>query len=227
LIGWRYPLVEFAVAALWATTAWRLYFRLVDPELPSVFIDAALLHAAGEMVFYWLLVGLAILDVEGLWLPDRLTYPGIILGFLNSLAGAAFSTLSPMNDTMETMGHAVGRSAVSSLLSIVAAACIVLLIRWVYWLVRRREGMGLGDAKLMALLAAWLGLPGALLAFGVGVVLGAVVALVLLAMPSASDRPVSWAATKLPLGTFLCIGGIVSGLWGETIIAAYLRWSGF
>jgi leader peptidase (prepilin peptidase)/N-methyltransferase len=86
----------------------------------------------------------------------------------------------------------------------------------------------------MALLAAWLGLPGALVAFGLGVVLGALAALVLLAAtPSARrqsevrDQSEGWAAIKLPLGTFLCIGGVVSSLWGEPIIAAYLRWAGF
>jgi leader peptidase (prepilin peptidase)/N-methyltransferase len=111
------------------------------------------------------------------------------------------------------------------LLSIIAAAGLILLIRWVYWLIRRREGIGLGDAKLMALLAAWLGLPGALLAFALGVVLGALVALLLLAIPSARKPSERWAAGKLPLGTFLCMGGIVSSLWGQPIIAAYLRWA--
>ncbi len=78
----------------------------------------------------------------------------------------------------------------------------------------------------MALLAAWLGLPGALLAFGLGVVLGAAVALVSLAIPSKTADGTAWAVRKLPLGTFLCMGGIVSSLWGEQIIVAYLRWSG-
>jgi len=81
--------------------------------------------------------------------------------------------------------------------------------------------------KLMALLAAWLGLPGALLAFGLGVVLGSLVAVVLLAVPSARRDAESWALSKLPLGTFLCIGGIVSSLWGQPILSAYLRWAGF
>jgi leader peptidase (prepilin peptidase)/N-methyltransferase len=31
---------------------------------------------------------------------------------------------------------------------------------------------------------------------------------------------------KLPLGTFLCVGGIVSALWGEPILTAYLHWAG-
>jgi len=99
--------------------------------------------------------------------------------------------------------------------------------RWLYWLLRHREGVGLGDAKLMAMLAAWLGLEGALLSFVIGVVLGAVVAIVLLVSPAVRRDQERWAQTKLPLGTFLCVGGIVSALWGEPIIHAYLHWAGF
>jgi len=113
------------------------------------------------------------------------------------------------------------------IVGIVASAGLILLIRWVYWLVRKREGLGLGDAKLMALLAAWLGLKMALLSFGLGVFLGALVALILLAIPTARRESGNWSLTKLPLGTFLCIGGIVSSLWGESILNAYLRWAGF
>jgi leader peptidase (prepilin peptidase)/N-methyltransferase len=79
----------------------------------------------------------------------------------------------------------------------------------------------------MAMLAAWLGLLGALLAFGLGVVLGALVAVVLLVIPAARTEKSGWALKKLPLGTFLCVGGIVSSLWGQQIIAAYLGWAGF
>jgi leader peptidase (prepilin peptidase)/N-methyltransferase len=110
---------------------------------------------------------------------------------------------------------------------IIAAAGLILLIRWIYWLIRRREGVGLGDAKLMAMLAAWLGLQGALLSFGLGVVMGAVAALFLLALPSTRKNNESWAHMKLPLGTFLCLGGIVSSLWGDQMIDAYRRWAGF
>ena len=103
-------------------------------------------------------------------------------------------------------------------------AGLILLIRWIYWLLRRQEGIGMGDAKLMAMLGAWLGLPGALLAFLFGMLLGAAFAVVLLALPRRGAE--RWATTKLPLGTFLSIGGIVSALWGYAIITAYLRWSG-
>jgi leader peptidase (prepilin peptidase)/N-methyltransferase len=111
-------------------------------------------------------------------------------------------------------------------LGAIGAAFLVLLIRWIYWITRRREGIGLGDAKLMAMLGAWLGLSGALLSFAIGVMLGAVFALVILAVPAARRESDTWLLSKLPLGTFLCIGGIVSALWGQPIIAAYLRWVG-
>jgi leader peptidase (prepilin peptidase)/N-methyltransferase len=133
----------------------------------------------------------------------------------------------PLIDKSGSMKYATGRTALDSILGIFVAAGLILLIRWIYWLIRYREGIGLGDAKLMALLAAWLGLPGALLAFGLGVTLGALVAVVLLAVPSTKLDLRGWAAQKLPLGTFLCVGGLVSSLWGGPIIAAYLRWAGF
>ena len=51
-------------------------------------------------------------------------------------------------------------------------------------------------------------------------------AVVLLVVPTARRGSETWALSKLPLGTFLCIGGIVSSLWGQPMIAAYLRWAG-
>jgi leader peptidase (prepilin peptidase) / N-methyltransferase len=219
-IGIRYPLVELAVGVIWGLVAWRSF----DAFFPAEF-------AAGMMFFTWSLIALATLDAEYLWLPDALTLPSVAIGFCwwflqRVQIGRALRILSePWQDAEE---------AGKRLLAILAAALLILLIRWTYKLIRKREGIGLGDAKLMAMLAAWLGLPGALLSFFIGVVLGALVALVVLALPSKSMSAVEensaapgWWLRKLPLGTFLCIGGIVSALWGQSILAAYLRWAGF
>jgi leader peptidase (prepilin peptidase)/N-methyltransferase len=228
-IGWRHPLIEAAVAAVWALQAWQ---SLRDWTLGTLTQNLdhlakhpdALICALGWAAFLWLLLALAVLDAEHLWLPDWHTLPGIVLGFICTLLQtrldySATSLLGPR--------PSLAASALHCFYGILAAAALILLIRWVYWLFRRREGIGLGDAKLMALMAAWLGLPGALLAFGLGVMLGSVIAVVLLAIPAARTNASSWALTKLPLGTFLCIGGIVSALWGQPIIAAYLHWAAF
>jgi leader peptidase (prepilin peptidase)/N-methyltransferase len=211
-IGWRYPLVELAVGGLWAADAWRSYNAFFPLE-----------YAAGLMLLSWILLTLAVLDAEHLWLPNVLTLPGIALGFgwwlvQGEQAGwALHMPPEPWQDAKE-----IG----TRLLAILAAAALILLIRWLYKLIRHREGIGLGDAKLMAMLAAWLGLPGALLAFALGAIIGSVFALALLVVPAARRDSETWAASKLPFGTFLCIGGIVSSLWGQQMIAAYLRWSG-
>jgi leader peptidase (prepilin peptidase)/N-methyltransferase len=224
-IGWRYPLVELAVGVLWATFAWRFLEPLqvsnIASETGIIPPHIGLIPAIATMFFLWMLVGIAVLDAEHLWIADAVTVPGTVLGLGFSVLSVSVLQV-PLRE-QSGFWMQIGER----ILAILAAAGIILLIRWVYWLVRRREGMGLGDAKLMALLAAWLGFPGTLLAFGLGVVLGAVAAVVLLAVPSARRDAESWALSKLPLGTFLCVGGIVSSLWGGQMIAAYLRWAGF
>ena len=232
-IGMRYPLVELAVGALWATTVWRsgLDVLVVAPDFPRVVLYGSFLATIGWMTFYWLVTALAVLDVEHLWLPDRLTMTGAAAGFLFSVFGFRIAGIlgggGHGNGGLWNLPGGRWEMGLYRLLGILAAAGLVLLIRWVYWLVRRREGLGLGDAKLMAMLAAWLGLQGALLSFAIGIVLGALLAMVWLAIPSLRGQSERWAASKLPLGTFLCMGGIVSSLWGHAIILAYLRWCGF
>jgi leader peptidase (prepilin peptidase)/N-methyltransferase len=231
-IGWRYPLVELAVGALWAFAVCSSSGWGPEPDDSPLSLYLAIARVAGSMLFYWLLVALAALDTEHLWLPDRLTLPGTVLGlafFLLEQAAqkyrGAFYPAQP--GLLDEVLWRLLAEVLQRLLAILAAAGLILLIRWLYWLMRRREGIGLGDAKLMALLAAWLGLPGALLAFGVGAVLGALGGVVVLITRRKDAATESLATTKLPLGTFLCIGGVISSLWGQTMISAYLRWAGF
>ncbi|MGB6744103.1 MAG: prepilin peptidase [Terracidiphilus sp.] len=223
-IGWRYPLVELAIGALWGLVGWRLMGQIQAPfaaEPQSTSFGFGFLGTVGMMAFSWILLGLAVLDAEHFWLADVVTLPGIGLG-------VAFFV---WQQELLTVGSGIKLSFWEDigerLIAAAVAAGLILLIRWTYKLIRKREGIGLGDAKLMAMLAAWLGLPGALLSFLIGVALGTVVALFVLATRSARAEHGNWALTKLPLGTFLCVGGIVSALWGQPIITAYLSWAGF
>ncbi|MGA9587021.1 MAG: prepilin peptidase, partial [Terracidiphilus sp.] len=212
-ISWRYPLVELAVGGIWALSAWNSI-----PEYPVLAVaeKEAIAGAGAMMIFSWLLIALAILDAENLWLPNFLTYPGIIVGLVLTTIFWAVGTdfLRPAHP-IDFFWKRVGSAA--------AAAALIFLIRWTYWLIRKREGIGLGDAKLMALLGAWLGLSGAMLSFAIGILLGSVFALAILAVPAAQRDSDKWLLSKLPLGTFLCVGGIISALWGQPIIAAYMR----
>jgi leader peptidase (prepilin peptidase)/N-methyltransferase len=197
-ISWRYPAVELALCVLWAFTAWRVIPAMLSPDLsptqgPLNFLYSSGLDLAlGRMLLYWLLIALAMLDAESLWLPNWITIPGIALGILLNCAHFVLADWLAEGPNIGLQGT----FAVSLL------------------------------GESIAPLAAG-GLSGALLSFGIGVVLGALFAFIALALPAARRESNAWLTAKLPLGTFLCIGGIISALWGPPIIDAYKRWAGF
>jgi leader peptidase (prepilin peptidase)/N-methyltransferase len=101
------------------------------------------------------------------------------------------------------------------LLAICAAAAVPWLIRALYKVLRHREGLGLGDVKLMAMIAAFLGFAPAMLALFVGVILAALYGIVLLARRRATST------SQIPLGTFLCVGGLLAALFAEPMLSWY------
>ena len=228
-IGWRYPIVELAVGALWGIQTIEFFEDIGEGGLWSpLLIYSSVASLIFQFVFIWFLVALAVLDAEHLWLPNKLTYSGAVFGFIAAMLilWLRAPTILEHYGASGLLRRLLLDAAWKRLLAILAAAGLILLIRWLYQLVRHREGIGLGDAKLMAMLGAWLGLEGALLAFALGILMGAVVGLVVLARGARAGTK-NPALAKLPLGTFLCIGGIVSSLWGQPILAAYMRWAGF
>jgi leader peptidase (prepilin peptidase)/N-methyltransferase len=100
----------------------------------------------------------------------------------------------------------------------VCAAGLILAIRGLYWLVRRREGMGLGDAKLFAMIAVWLGPANAALTFFLAVVAGAVYGVLWLGL----RRREITANARLPLGSFLCAAAIYTAFDGRGTVEWYL-----
>lgn len=184
---------------------WR--YPLVELGTALLFLLSCLtfgvtLEAVGMAVLCFLLFGLAIMDAETLLLPDAFTLPGITLGII-------FSGL--------TGGW---RAAAWSAVYALGAAVLILLIRAIYWLVRRREGMGLGDAKLLALIAAWLGLRQTLLVLFLGVVSAAIFGLLCVWRKKARS---ALQFTQLPLGSFLCAAAIYAIFCGEQTIKWYLQ----
>lgn len=224
-IGWRHPLVELSVGALWAYVVWQ---TLTSTEVRSfaALSYISLLNAVATLVFVWLLVGLAALDAENLWLPDRLIFPGLLLGILLSVARPALETFY-IGGGFDEWKHRTGVSFSHWFLGIVIPTGLIFIIRHLYRVFRNRDGIGAGDVKLVAMLGGWLWAQVALLAFGVGVLAAAAYALVLYANPTMRGDRDSWLEEKLPFGTFLAIGGIVGGLWGVPIVTAYMNWAGF
>jgi leader peptidase (prepilin peptidase)/N-methyltransferase len=232
-ISWRYPAVEL-VLGLWFALLAHYFFFATLAYLQfghNVWNDA--LQAISLTSLGFLLIGLLVMDWQTHTLPDAFTFPGIMIGFVLVCCRAVFLApgeydivLNPRHSLrMSSPGSYVAKGNVfmtgpehlvlGRLLAIVAAAGIILLIRWLYQLLRNREGLGLGDAKLLAMIAAFLGFWPAVLALFVGVVLCGTYAVILLVRNKAT------ASTRLPLGSFLSIGGLISALICTSVIAWY------
>lgn len=104
----------------------------------TAFAAAPPAYALAGLAFGWMLVTLALLDLEHFWLPDRLTLP-LALG---GMAAAATGLSVELADSL------LGAAAGYGVLALIAAS---------YRAVRGRAGMGGGDPKLMAAIGAWLG----------------------------------------------------------------------
>lgn len=138
----------------------------------------------GWALLGWLLLTLAALDKRHFWLPDALTLPLAFLGFTIGL----WTTDVAMVDRV--IGAVAGYGA-------------LLAVTVGYRLLRGREGLGLGDAKLLGALGAWFGwqaLPFILL-------LAASLGLIAVLAAMALGRTVN-GATRVPLGTFLALAAV-------------------
>lgn len=135
-------------------------------------------------LWLWLLLALAAADLRWLRLPDPLTA---------ALAAVALATAAVRGE--------VGAALAGAALGVAAFAAL----RWGYARLRGREGLGLGDVKLMAGLGAFAG-PWALPH------LALTGALVALAGALASRGPLS-GTRALPFGAALCVAGALLWLW--------------
>jgi len=228
-IGWRYPLVELAVGALWAFSAWHTFLEAPELSTGNFTYDAAICLANGiaRIIFLWILVALAVMDAENLWLPDRLTFLGIALGFVLACARGGIFASMDFGGGFDEWRHYVSLSIFYWFIGADASGAGILVIRWIYIVIRGQEGIGMGDVKLVAMIGGWLGVHSTVLAFGIAVILGALFALVTLLLPSARASNNPWRLKKLPFGMFLSIGAAVSAFWGAPLVAAYLGWAGF
>ena len=208
-IGLRYPIVELAVALLWSACWLQFGKPLLFGETGNT--AHTLIVLIGYTLLCWLLIALAALDQEYFWLPDALTLPGIAVGFFFTLILAwPTSQIGRIAALLHTAWHTI--------LAILCAAGVILFIRLAYWLVRRQEGIGLGDAKLMAMFGAWFGMRSSLETFFLAIFAASAAAMVWLAILAVRRKSTGWAQMPLPMGTFLCAAALVEIFWPKWLL---------
>jgi leader peptidase (prepilin peptidase)/N-methyltransferase len=139
--------------------------------------------SAEVIIFSWLSLALALIDLEHQILPDVMTYPAIAFG----LAFSWFGGLTAFVD-----------SVIGALVGAALPTAVILLYRWL----RNIDGMGWGDVKYLAAIGAVVGVQGCLMVLVLAAVLGALVGGALIVLGRGS------AKTALPFGTFLAVAVI-------------------
>ena len=201
-IHWRYPLSELLCAML-ALAAWYVFGA--SPEAM-----AALLVCAA-------LVALALIDLEHGLLPDRLTLGLLWAGLAYSLAPKSSAAGAPAALPFPGPGQAIAGA--------IAGYAFLWLFNRVWRILRKRDGLGLGDCKLLAAMGAWLGLNGLPLVIVPAAVAGALSGLLMIALGRAS------LSQPMPFGPFLAAGGVFALFLGSDAalllgLAGAPGWSG-
>lgn len=211
-ISIQYPIVELLVGVLWL----------------AAFLQFGLSFTAFRVaVLATVLLGISITDAKHFLIPDGFTVFGLFFVLLTSLValylGESFPFAGPWD---AVIGMCVGAGAIS-------------IVGWLGEVWLKRPAMGFGDVTLMAVVGAAVGPTRSLLTIFIGAVLAPIVLLGVVYPLSARgmaddagqtelalEASGGWRKRELPFGVFLAPAALIALLWGDTIIAWYLRISG-
>lgn len=178
----RYFLVEFLTALLAVGLVWQ--FGLTIATVNYFILVAAL-------------IVITFIDLDHQLIPDVISLPGIVIGFL-------FSLISP---TLTWR---------SSLTGVAVGGGILLAVAEGYRLLTGREGMGGGDVKLLAMIGAFLGWRAVPFTLFAASLVGSVVGIALMVRKQGNTQ------LALPFGPFLAFGALCYLFFGEQLIDWYL-----
>lgn len=180
-ISVRYPIVEALTAAMFATGMW--YYG------PTPLL-------AQRLLFGCVLIVLFAIDLEHHLLPNVITLPAVVVGFVFS-----FFTEPGW---------------VASLIGILVGGGLLFAVAEAYYRIRHEEGLGMGDVKMLAMIGAFLGWKLTLVTLMMASFSGTLVGLALIASRRGGMK------YALPFGTFLALGAAIAATAGPGLLDWYL-----
>ncbi len=129
------------------------------------------------------------IDLKHYIIPNELTFPLMVIGFLKSFD--------------PNLNKAIFPNYINSLIGGLIGYLIIWFIIFVYKKIRNKEGMGLGDAKLLAVVGFWFGW----LSIPFTIFISSLVALIFV-IPSVLNKSRNMAS-QIPFGPYIIIGSIV------------------
>jgi len=192
IIPFRYFLVEFITGSLFLF----LFFQYAVS--PNFFIFALLFSS---------LIVITFIDIDYKEIPDCISIPGIIIGLL----------LSALYPSLHANITAFG-GLKSSLFGVLAGGASVFMVGVIGELIFKKEAMGGGDVKLMAMVGALIGWQFTLLTFFIiAPLLGSIVGIVI---------KIRTGESVIPYGPFLSVASFIALYWGNDILDWFLYLQG-
>jgi leader peptidase (prepilin peptidase)/N-methyltransferase len=155
-----------------------------------------------EAAIYYALIATLIvitfIDIDHQIIPDVVTLPGIPIFFAASFALKQLTF-------------------VESILGILVGGGSLFLVAWLYHLLAKKEGMGGGDIKLLAMMGAIIGWKGVLFTIFVASAVGTLAGMLIILKTRKTMK------LAVPFGPFLAIGGIIYILFGPQLISWYFN----
>jgi leader peptidase (prepilin peptidase)/N-methyltransferase len=180
-ISVRYPLVEALTGVMFACAWW--YYG------PGVLL-------LSRLVFGCALIVLFAIDLEHHLLPNSITLPGILVGFV-------FSLFTPPG-------------WMASLIGILVGGGVLWGVAEAYYRIRHEEGLGMGDVKMLAMIGAFLGWKLTLVTLMMASLSGSAIGIALIV---ARRGDMKYA---LPFGTFLALGAAAAATIGDPLLTWYI-----
>ncbi|MBD3414329.1 MAG: prepilin peptidase [Candidatus Aminicenantes bacterium] len=179
-----------------------LSYLVVELATPLLFMLAYVqyslsVHFFTSCLFISAMILLCVIDYHHQILPDLITLPGLLLAVIYSF----FRTDMNLTD---------------SLLGAVSGAGFLLLVYALYYLIRKKEGLGMGDVTMMLFVGSYLGWKMSFLTLLAASFAGAGVGMYFIYF---RKKDLQFA---LPFGSFLAPAAVFSLLWGNQILQAYL-----
>jgi leader peptidase (prepilin peptidase) / N-methyltransferase len=190
----RYLLVEALTGALFGVAWW---FTMGEGGMFLGPFDVRMLHFVIFAAFVFAMVVITFIDIDHMLILDKLTFPSIALAY-----GASLVLHRPWWHGLVGIGIGYG---------------VPWAIGTLYHLIRKREGLGLGDAKLLAVVGALLGWKGVVVSLFGGSLLGSVIGILSLARSKGDVM-----RTEIPFGPFLAAAAVVY-LFAEPWVSLYSR----
>jgi len=218
-ISLRYPLVELLTALMFLVC--YLSFGWTPVTLKFC-------------VFSLLLIGLIFMDAESGLLPSEFTYSGIVIGlaFAWFVATDYSATALLLRAFGRQLPNVHGLSLLDSALGGLIGAGFFFLAWALYYLIRKKHGLGFGDIALMGMSGAFLGVKLVLVVIFCAPLLGVLYAMVLLMREGltsngkgteAHGNETPFLSREMPFGVFLGASSLVAVFFGQAVLSLYLR----